>query len=386
VLGLRGVSAEAATRPPFDVTAYGATGDGSTDDTAAFQAAIHAAVAASGTLLIPAPSVHYRLTSPLIIEPPSGAQCHMHIAAESADYSQIVYTGASAVFRSTGWKRSTVSNVKIRLADSTDGVIGWDIDGDAARPSTSNLTFVGCDVTGVDPANPVGWGLGCRSGDAGIDISFVDWVNCNVGFNNANGGVGFANEGSNSLVHSWFGCQTDNCGAGWSNRHAGHAGNSSMYLYGCAGGYNECDLQFTASEGTFTCLGGRFEHGKRFLDTGGGGGRFSKAVHIAAVTIAAYAPPDGIVVNVEQAAKIFFGEVIAYPGGAVPFGATMFRLHTASGADGGYGTLHLRGCHMACSADPPYTIVAGNWRTKVQGCTRMVSGTDFQTAGFFTER
>ena len=47
----------------FDVMDYGATGDGTTDDTDACQAAIDAAIAASGTVLWPIADVRYAVTS-----------------------------------------------------------------------------------------------------------------------------------------------------------------------------------------------------------------------------------------------------------------------------------------------------------------------------------
>lgn len=69
----------------FWVTDYGATGDGVTDDSAAFQAAINAAAIYAGTtreatLYIPRPKVKYRLAAGLVIQPLSGQTITPHIS------------------------------------------------------------------------------------------------------------------------------------------------------------------------------------------------------------------------------------------------------------------------------------------------------------------
>src|ERR1700723_491940 len=53
-----------ATAPRIEVTAYGATGDGVTDDTAAIQAATNAAASAKGSTVFFAPG-NYLITSPI---------------------------------------------------------------------------------------------------------------------------------------------------------------------------------------------------------------------------------------------------------------------------------------------------------------------------------
>lgn len=383
-LGARPSTADAATPiREFSVVEFGgATGDGTTDDTAAFQRTINAARDAYGTVVIPTPAVNYRIASTLTITPKAGeSQGFVNFRGESAFYSQIAYTGTGACFQSTGWKRSTIQNVKVRLPDSANGVDVWSIDGDATHSTTGNLTFIGCDVTGNAPAGCAGWVLGGRA--SGIDVSFIDWLNCHVGWGNPySSNIGFANLGSNSLGHNWFGCDTVACAAGWTNRRGTKAGNASMHLFACSGGYNAVDMQFTAAEATFMVHGGRFEHGRRFLDTGSSSGRQSKCVSLESLTIGAYTPSDGIVFNVGNAGHLKLDHVTAYTLTTAGFGSSFIRLLTGSG---GYGSLQVRGCHWPAS-DPFYTVAGGNWRVKVEGCTKMASGIDFQTAGFFTDR
>lgn len=367
----------------YNVRDYGAVGNGTADDTSAFQAAITAACAASGTVLIPRPSANYKITSTLVITPPSGSQVFMNIIGESPLYYSIAYSGTGPCFQSTGWKRSTIQNVRIRLADSTTGAQGWDIDGDASHFSTSHLTFINCDVTGATPTNPIGFILGNRSsGVTGVDISFIDWINCDVGFDSVNGGVGWASVGTNSLVHRWFGCSTSFCSAGWTNSANSKSGNAGMWLYGIGGGFNDVDLRFTASEGSFGLWGGRFEHGKRLLDLAGSGGRQSKLVTIDNIIVGAYAPADNIVFNAACAAHITVQNSFFYPTTSTNFTAAFVTVTTGSS---GYGSVAFRDCHLAAN-DPFVTVSAGNWKVTVDGCSKMVSGTDFQTTAFFQER
>jgi hypothetical protein len=367
----------------FSVVEYGgATGDGATDDTAAFQRTIDAARDAYGTVVIPAPPNTYKIASTLTIEPKTGeSQGFVNFRGEGAYFAQITYTGTGSVFKATGWKRSSIQNIRIRLPNIANNVWGWDIDGDSAHPTTGNLTFINCDVTGDTPTNCAGFVLGGRNN--GIDVSFCHYVNCHTGWGNYSSNQGFVNAGSNSLAHQWFGCDTVGCNGAWSNRlPTGKAGNASMHLFGCNGGYNQVDLQITASEGSFLIHGGRFEHGRRFLDTGSSNGRQSTAITLEGLTLGAYAPSDGIVFNMGNAGHLKIDHVTAYPGNPNPFASNFVRLMTGSS---GYGSLQVRGCHWYAN-DPFYTIISGNWRTKIEGCTKMASATDFQSAGFFTDQ
>lgn len=102
----------AAIENRYYVTDYGAVGDGSTDDTAAIQAAIDAADG-GGTVIFPKPSVYYKCASALdlsllfnvTLQGPGGRTENK----DDAQYCKIVYTGTgSGVFmdikRSRGLK------------------------------------------------------------------------------------------------------------------------------------------------------------------------------------------------------------------------------------------------------------------------------------------
>lgn len=95
---------ESISMPTYNVLAYGALGDGLTDDTAAFQAAITAAatpVGAScgGTIFVPKPHVKYLLLSGLTVPYTTGSfpvQCPVRITGDLA--AQNGYWATSPVY------------------------------------------------------------------------------------------------------------------------------------------------------------------------------------------------------------------------------------------------------------------------------------------------
>lgn len=287
----------------FDVTDYGARGDGSSDDTAAFQAAITAAIAApNGALLIPEPAANYVLSSTLLLEPPAGgAQFSLDIQA-FGPFSSIVWNGPAntSIFHSYGWKRSKIEGVEIRLPAGATGVVAWDIDHDATRGSTGHLSFSHCDVTTASAlADIVGWRLGHT---AGSELSYINWNNCSV----ENGGVatgtpiGWVNEDPNGFILCWFNCSAAYMGQGWTNNStagaASVAGGASMFWYGCGGSFNTIDFALRTG-GVYEVEGGRFESGGRAVAIYNGTASLTLAIR--GVQFSAYVPPaDGAVFDI----------------------------------------------------------------------------------------
>lgn len=111
---LPGVAAPARTvqdklREFVSVTDFGAKGDGTTDDTISFQAAINACIAGNKTLFVPNPAVEYKITAPLDITYAAAATRGLRIFGQAlgAYYSNsgpiINYTGTVGyVFRILG--------------------------------------------------------------------------------------------------------------------------------------------------------------------------------------------------------------------------------------------------------------------------------------------
>lgn len=133
------------------MTSYGATGDGSTNDTAFIQAAIDAAEAASGgVVFFPTPSVHYRVEE-LTIEQQGitllGAN-HLGEPLDAGVQASIVYEGVSACISINNSKDGCViRNLEIQGPDTNtaDSTIGISI-----SSGSKNTIVTGCRVDGFD--------------------------------------------------------------------------------------------------------------------------------------------------------------------------------------------------------------------------------------------
>jgi hypothetical protein len=202
-----------------DTFAGGAKGDGSTDDSAAFQAAINAAIAARGTLFIPPAEsgLYYNIASPLFIQPASGSQAYMNVEGHMSVTGDLHYSGPSnsSVFQIKGWKYSRVSGLHVHL-NTQDNVRVFDVVQDATYNSHGVMKWDNCHVfVGAGQAN-VGWRWGADATNG--DISLNAFVGCAVGgvtFAGTTdqqmdrGHVGWLNMNNNALANSWV-----NCGGG----------------------------------------------------------------------------------------------------------------------------------------------------------------------------
>lgn len=142
----------------FDVSAFGATGDGSTDDTTAIQAAITAAGASGkgGTVYFPRPSVYYKCTAPLSANgfygvSLLGTSSPMGLAGTTT--GALVYTGsgASAFLTARGTQGFSIKNMRILYTSAT--FTGDLIDMSGSGADTSFAVIDNCELRGSSTSN-----------------------------------------------------------------------------------------------------------------------------------------------------------------------------------------------------------------------------------------
>lgn len=208
-----GDALEVVTAQVFNVreSTYGAVGDGVTDDTAAFQAAITAAIAARGTLFIPPPNPgqFYKIGSTLIIQPASGSAAFLNIDAHTPP-SGIQWTGGSdaSMFSIRGLQYGRVRGLKILLGAQND-VRVFDIVQASGGLSCGRIVWENCAISLGTGKACNGWRWGAAAG--GGEASFHVFQNCIVtqaGSDNTAGHVGWRNLDGNHLASQWTNCAT----------------------------------------------------------------------------------------------------------------------------------------------------------------------------------
>lgn len=345
--------------------AGGAKGDGVTDDTAAFQAAATAAIAARGRLVIPTPTSSYKISDTILLQAASGgADFALNVESDSKSGSGIVWAGADskAVFHSYGWKSSSIRGIKITVPATSTGTVCWDIDtAQTVTTSTSRLSFYDCqNAFTTGSASCVGSRIGHSNNGTGGDASFLNWFNCFVVADVSNGHTGWVWEHANCLNFNWYG------GGGYflSNMAtaiptagaAGTQGGDSMFFYGVGASHNDADFTFKAP-GAYGIYGGRFETGKKFLTTPSGS--TSTAIIVAGPDIVNYVPSDNIVFSIGNAAALTLLNVYAK---TTTYTSAFITLSCFTGQ----GLLRIIGGGIQ-GADPPFTIGAGTWDVYIEG-------------------
>ncbi len=365
--------------------AFGAIGNGVVDDGPAIQAAAQYAIDNKLDLVFPKANNYFSVQSTITLRPSSGTSFNLDIDG-SAAYNQIQWDGGSndVVFDVKGWKRSNITGVRVRVSPDLDNVVVWDLDGDAVYNSLSQITWTGCHVTGTTSTNVVAWRIGHADPTDVCDFSYLTFVNCHVGHNNPApaGTIAFLNEGPNSLNHIWSSGGVYNCDIAVSNvpTTGAHAAprtpGPSLAFYGFGASGCNTDFKF-GTRGTYIISGGRFEHGKRFLDAGNATPA-SPDVVVDSVDISAYTPTDGILVNLTGATAATFRNCVIRP--AAAGSAYTAAAFTLSGGSTTRGFLSIIGGRIRAS-DPFLTIASGKWDIEHRGVRKIDSG--LGTTGYY---
>ena len=359
--------------PSFSVTDFGATGDGTTDDSKAFQDAVNAAIAVGGgELIIPHPDKYYNITTTINIAPAEGKQCFINIMGYGIPKGQIHYTGAGnkSVFKIIGLKSSIITGVKVWVVPGISGVVVWDIDTTPESPSTSLVTFKQCNSLLGNGVNNVGWRLGHKSG-GGADISNYQWENCAAYGNQdegtvVSGQIGWLFEGRNTLQNSWFGgfgAYLDRIYSNLSQQGTGATyqnGNGSVFFYGVGGSHNNVDFEI-AAEQVYHITGGRFEVGKKFLLVPEG--VEDPSITVTGVIVDGYSPADGNIIHMGRSGTLMLE-------GCIMSGEEDFAKMITLGGERSKGRLFVRGGSYA-SPKPFYKIVKGTWQINIQSVGKL---------------
>jgi hypothetical protein len=120
--------------PWFDVKAFGAEGDGNTNDTAAFQAAVAAcATAGGGTVYVPPSPTEYLVPGPLTLTSPTGGWCTLLLGGDIALYDANNLNGQKITMQRrwaiAGWSFSKIAGQGTAMYDPVASIRGHQTNG-----------------------------------------------------------------------------------------------------------------------------------------------------------------------------------------------------------------------------------------------------------------
>lgn len=393
--------AGAGTKPwEFNVVDYGAVGNNSTDDTNAFQAAIDAAIQyRNGVLIIPRPSVAYKITSTLNVVPASGVQTRMNLWAPGVP-GDISYQGANntALFYIKGLKDSNWTGLAAAIATGRTGCVIIDIDSDNTVQSTSFNTFMDfyLNLGGDDDAGTAAGRnedcIGIRTGNCTAncgsgDISNYEFINISVFGGNDQGEAttpclgqyAYLNTGPNTLSMAWRGGFVNNCDRAYSNinRAGTRRGNGSVFFYAMGCSSNNLDFAF-AWEQAYLIDGGRFEVGNQFLQVLGDPG--PPSISLKNIVISAYADQDDII-GINYPSFVSMDNIQIIKGSASSYTSVIKLLSTNN-----FGTLSIQNSSFSLpttSAHPFEVSGGGAWQITTQDNVRLRSDVFYVHGGSY---
>lgn len=356
----------------IDVFAYGAKGDGSTDDTNALQAAFEAARSFDGKLIIPAPPNFYKITRTLVFGSATDNQHYIDIEMKGAPGRGIIYMGPSnsAAIKIYGMKGGAIRGLQAKVGDGVTGTAVVDIVTENLSNSTAGFSMYDCTVELNRGAGNIGVRIGkTRAGNG--DISQLQFFNVMVwgggGVSGASiaGQNGFDISDGNTCQLNWFGGGAAFCDKAFAVNQA-----SGLYLFAFGGSQNRIDFWGNYPT-TLTTIGSRWESGKQHMVWQGGG---HATINVINTLISDYegnhrlfefagnASVNLTNVKVEQAS----------------FGSNMIYLGAQSG---NMSSLIVDGGGYQCTASQFYTN-GGGWQVSARNVGKL-DPASFNVKGFF---
>lgn len=343
----------------FNVLDYGATGDGTTNDSTAFQNCFNAAILAHGKVIIPSPANFYNITTSIQVYPnaaSTGADNEVNIDVEATGTPRflIKYSGTTGTscFDINGLRYSKWSGVSVLLADTTN-LIGFDLDTKSAASSLSNNAFTSCNVILGNATGQTGWRVG-QTGANGGDFSTLIWINSQVyGFNKSvTGTIGWHVKGSNALQNKWENCFGANLDKAYSNSGGGNGGVTFDSF-----GTSQCNLDFEiANNQSYSWNNPRLESGKRVVHVTNS--NVSPSLTFFGGEVNDYTPSDGILFYMDMPCSLMLLGVNIQTGPtATAYGANMIKLY---GGGNGTGRGRLTVIGGSIEATDPFYDHSGN--------------------------
>jgi hypothetical protein len=167
--------------PWFDVKAFGAAGDGNTNDTAAFQAAATAcATAGGGTVYVPPSSTEYLVPGPLTLTSPAGGWCTLLLAGDIALYDN-TFANGSKITMQRRWAIKGASFSKIAgqgtaMYDPVASIRGHQTNG---PDTTIEITGLPAVIEGIKITNVKQYGVNVIPAP-GSGVSNFKMINSNI--------------------------------------------------------------------------------------------------------------------------------------------------------------------------------------------------------------
>ena len=237
----------------YNVKDYGAKGDGSTDDTAAIQAAIAAADTAAGTVWFP--NGNYKHTGLVVGSgntSGNGRQSHVSLAGENIIQTVLSYDGSTsgtAVKFQTN-KYGAIRNLTIKNAVAKGTTTGLSTTGPAGTAGTySNGNLL--EQVLIENFH-YGWWTSSTGGGTSSEIT-------SIGLNLTNCDTGFYNNDFNGLNFTFLQLSISNCTIGIDASTAG------VHVFGGAAAQNATDFHFS-NGGTNGVYDFRSETARQFIN------------------------------------------------------------------------------------------------------------------------